>query len=130
MRSLQPCGTRAAYRRHKRHGETPCPPCREAMAALSRADRARRSGPVTPRALQPIPHGTDAGYNAHCRRKEPLCDECRKAHNKALRAYRARLIVCRDCGEERQRTVGGRCGRCYYRNRKRKGEVKSRKKST
>lgn len=27
---LQPCGTEAAYRRHLRHGEQPCPACAEA----------------------------------------------------------------------------------------------------
>lgn len=27
---LLPCGAAAAYRRHKRHGETPCEPCRAA----------------------------------------------------------------------------------------------------
>ncbi|WP_206442567.1 WhiB family transcriptional regulator [Streptomyces boncukensis] len=28
-----PCGTRAAYRRHQRHGETPCAACRRAETA-------------------------------------------------------------------------------------------------
>jgi WhiB family transcriptional regulator, redox-sensing transcriptional regulator len=32
---LQPCGTEAAYKRHRNDGEVPCGPCREA------ADRAR-----------------------------------------------------------------------------------------
>lgn len=27
-RKLKPCGTAAAYRRHKRAGETPCDPCK------------------------------------------------------------------------------------------------------
>lgn len=39
---LQPCGTRAAYRRHRRHGETPCQPCRDAAAAYKRNFSARR----------------------------------------------------------------------------------------
>lgn len=30
MRSLRPCGTLAAYRRHLRAAETPCGPCAEA----------------------------------------------------------------------------------------------------
>jgi len=29
-RQPQPCGTYAAYRRHQRHHETPCDPCRVA----------------------------------------------------------------------------------------------------
>ena len=29
-RNLKPCGTVAAYMRHKRHGETPCDDCRRA----------------------------------------------------------------------------------------------------
>lgn len=33
----QPCGTPAAYRRHKRKGEEPCNPCREAAQAKDRA---------------------------------------------------------------------------------------------
>jgi hypothetical protein len=36
---LKPCGTRAAYRRHRRHGETPCQPCRAAAAAYKRQYR-------------------------------------------------------------------------------------------
>lgn len=37
--ALRPCGTTAAYRRHLRHGERPCPSC---AAAVRRAwaDRA------------------------------------------------------------------------------------------
>ena len=37
-RKLQPCGTRAAYTRHKRRSEDPCGPCEEA----NRADARRR----------------------------------------------------------------------------------------
>ena len=38
--SLAPCGTEAAYRRHRRAGETPCQDCKRAAAAA----RARRRG--------------------------------------------------------------------------------------
>lgn len=37
-RSLQPCGTMAAYKRHRNRGETPCPACAEA----NRVDYRRR----------------------------------------------------------------------------------------
>lgn len=36
-----PCGTRSAYVRHKRHGEKPCDPCREAMRTYERERRTR-----------------------------------------------------------------------------------------
>lgn len=43
-RELKPCGTDAAFQRHRRRGETPCEPCREAHAAKKRrTDEARRS---------------------------------------------------------------------------------------
>lgn len=43
-RELQPCGTPAAWHRHKRHGETPCDPCREAMSAHVMNLRAQKAG--------------------------------------------------------------------------------------
>lgn len=43
QRTLQPCGTRAAYRRHKRKGEEPCGPCGEAYHADNRASGKRWS---------------------------------------------------------------------------------------
>lgn len=43
----QPCGTRAAYKRHKARGEDPCAPCvaaqRQYEAGIKRAKRAERS---------------------------------------------------------------------------------------
>lgn len=33
MSELAPCGTRSAYKRHRRHGEEACGPCREANRA-------------------------------------------------------------------------------------------------
>jgi flagellar biosynthesis/type III secretory pathway M-ring protein FliF/YscJ len=38
-RELLPCGTVAAYVRHRRHGEDACEPCLTAWAAESRARR-------------------------------------------------------------------------------------------
>jgi hypothetical protein len=35
----EPCGTLAAYRRHLRHGEEACQPCKDANAARSREYR-------------------------------------------------------------------------------------------
>lgn len=40
----QPCGTVAAYKRHGRHGETPCDECRAAWAKYQREAYKRRKG--------------------------------------------------------------------------------------
>ena len=40
---LQPCGTRAAYRRHLVYRETPCQPCRDAAATYKRKYSTRRN---------------------------------------------------------------------------------------
>lgn len=40
---LKPCGTEAAYQRHRRAGEQPCFPCRQANAEHTRAKRERRN---------------------------------------------------------------------------------------
>lgn len=44
----EPCGTLAAYRRHKRKGEVPCAECRTAYNAAHRRYYAKRLG-LTPR---------------------------------------------------------------------------------
>jgi hypothetical protein len=36
---LKPCGTEAAYRRHKRNQEQPCLPCYDAHAQRARTQR-------------------------------------------------------------------------------------------
>lgn len=41
---LQPCGTEAAYRRHRRHGEVPDTDCLDAHASHERARLARAAG--------------------------------------------------------------------------------------
>lgn len=41
-RALQPCGTLAAARRHQRHGEDPCAPCKEALAEHARNQYKKR----------------------------------------------------------------------------------------
>jgi len=49
----QPCGTSAAFRRHVRHGESPCAACRRAQAEYQREWYAsKRSAKHPPR---PIP---------------------------------------------------------------------------
>lgn len=41
-RLLVPCGTPAAYRRHLRHGESPCRACRDAEARRQAGAKAAR----------------------------------------------------------------------------------------
>lgn len=47
-RSLAPCGTTAAAKRHRRHGEAPCPECRAAERAASKAARDRKAAERPP----------------------------------------------------------------------------------
>lgn len=42
-RSLAPCGTTAAAKRHRRRGEAPCPECKAAERAASKAARDRKA---------------------------------------------------------------------------------------
>lgn len=79
------CGTDAGYCAHRRRGDQPCPPCREAHRAAERAREKRRRDlanagtPIEgPRRL-PIRHGTTGGYKTHLRRGETPCGECRAA---------------------------------------------------
>lgn len=43
-RKLQPCGTEAAYFRHRRHGEEACRPCLDAHNHKVKVDRRTRPG--------------------------------------------------------------------------------------
>ena len=65
-RELKPCGTTAAYRRHKRNGEKPCDPCRRAaVQAESQRTRAlRRRTPFR----RPEGRGPIAPYHWHANR--------------------------------------------------------------
>jgi len=69
-KNLAPCGTIAARRRHKKHGET-CEPC-------------------TPKPLQLQPCGTPAAYKRHYKNGETPCEPCHTAHLKADEQYRRR----------------------------------------
>ena len=71
---LQPCGTTAAYQRHRKGGEEPCALCREA----SRLDgRKRREKWLTPWKIPPC--GTKTAYQRHLRKGEEPCEPCREA---------------------------------------------------
>lgn len=47
-RNLAPCGTTAAAKRHRRRGEAPCPECRAAERAASKAARDRKAAERPP----------------------------------------------------------------------------------
>lgn len=77
---MKPCGTEAAYYRHRYRGETPCPEDVQAVAQESRR-RAREKG-VPP--LRKAKHGTTSKYVAGCR-----CAFCRDAQTEYMRTWRA-----------------------------------------
>lgn len=78
--TLRPCGTQAAYYRHRRRGETPCAGCRQAATDYE-ADRRRRLGRPSRASWRPPACGTPAGYQYHRRLGEPTCRQCRDAWN-------------------------------------------------
>jgi hypothetical protein len=78
MTELRPCGTRAAYKRHLRHGEDPCDACKEAEYAPK-----RKGGP-----FKQAQCGTQAGYQRHLRLREESCAECCRTNAVAMREDR------------------------------------------
>lgn len=80
MATLRPCGTEAAYYRHRRRGETPCDECRR-----GRAEHLVARG-VTRKVFKAGEHGTNYMYSAGCR-----CDDCRRARRDHQREYRRRV---------------------------------------
>lgn len=102
----KPCGTRAAYVRHRRNGETPCDECRAANRQLSAADRRAQGIPERP---EPV-CGSYAGWFRHRRNNEPPCDPCENAARTYWRrSWRRRNGRPRPTGEGRIRCAG--CGR-------------------
>src|SRR5690606_21478194 len=87
------CGTHQGYDKHRRRGETPCQPCRDAHNARQREYNKRRAlernanGTNKIRSkynneYPPIPeelHGTMKGVGRHKHRREELCDPCKEA---------------------------------------------------
>lgn len=71
---LQPCGTVAAYARHRRAGEEACEACRKARAAYTRSR-------YVPSDRQLSPCGTTGAYQRHLRRGEETCQACRDAYD-------------------------------------------------
>jgi hypothetical protein len=89
VRTLAPHGTLAAYKRHRRRGESPCDACRAVRNADQRRlyGAARRDLGAPSNAL--APHGTTSAYKRHLRYGEKPCDPCRAANTADKRARRA-----------------------------------------
>ena len=108
VKELQPCGTVAAYDRHRRRGEKPCQPCNDANNARSSSFRERKQrGEVSP-PPPPKPCGTEAAYRRHRVRGETPCEPCKaakreydNAHNRA-KGMSERKRPPQTCG-----TIGG-----------------------
>src|SRR5215213_6097896 len=108
-RELLPCGSDAAYARHRRRGEAPCRPCLDAhnerTRAVKEAARRERGAPLAPWAnSQVMPCGTSAAFQRHRRHGETPCEPCRRAWSEAKaktrhvakeRASKARVQVAR-----------------------------------
>lgn len=98
-RQLKPCATPAAYRRHLRHGETPCKACKAAHAAAiaargkkpAKASDSRPYASSKVRQLRPC-GSSESAYYRHRSRGEVPCADCCRAHAaaEAQRAARRR----------------------------------------
>lgn len=91
---LAPCGTTAAWRRHRRRGEAPCDACRAANSARTKARRSDVPKPA-PKARSVAPHGTQAAYVRHWRRGETPCGPCATAHLAHERKRSAERVAVR-----------------------------------
>lgn len=86
---LRPCGTNAAYYRHRKNGEEPCEPCKEAQREYMR----QYKGVVKPRGPRARPIGvrpecgTQYAYKLHVKNRE-ICDVCLAATRQASREAR------------------------------------------
>ena len=68
MKTLQPCGTPAAYRRHYDRGEKPCDPCAQAKRDHSQKQRRKEGIPArttTPELAAEILFLLNAGEGHH-----------------------------------------------------------------
>ena len=90
-RELKPCGTPAAFRRHKRHGEEPCDACWE-------AERLHRRGGRPKPTMQPC--GTPAAYARHQKAREPADAACLAAHAARVRKSAAKARARRKAERE------------------------------
>ncbi len=84
---LRPCGTEAAYARHRRRGEPTCATCKAGVTDARRQQR--RAKGIRPRTTPQ--HGTYSGYiRLHAATGAEPCLPCLDAHATYLREWRAR----------------------------------------
>lgn len=81
--AVKPCGTRAAYKRHRRNGEEPCEACKKANTAENRDAQQRYNE-------KRRPCGTSAAYRRHLRAGEEPCALCREAVRKSVQQSRSK----------------------------------------
>lgn len=81
-------GTARGYRHHRRRGEDPCEPCREALRVEGRERRASRR-PLGARDMTPPKCGTMRGWRHHHTKGTPVCAECRLAKSTYSKNQRA-----------------------------------------
>ena len=109
VKPLAPCGTRAAYERHKKLGEEACQPCVDAQYAARRA----RDGCVAVYA-KVAACGTMTGYFRHRRTtKTPPCRPCLDAfadYQRERVGARPVECVCTTCGKL---FIGKTSRQCY-----------------
>lgn len=105
-KELQPCGTSAAYRRHKKRNEEPCDLCKEAQKLKSRLHDEKRRDRIPNAPFDESKCGTTAGYSQHKRHSVPPCESCLQAnrdyHNARNRRLGRQEFQPAECG-----TVGG-----------------------
>lgn len=90
--SVAECGTRAAYQRHIRAGETTCQPCRDANTAATNAYRRliQAARPTSPGDLMPEPVRPPSWL---------ACDRCGRDEQPVLRVVDGREVLCGPCSE-------------------------------
>ena len=101
-RQLAPCGTVAAYARHRLHKEKVCEACQVAWRNYHR-DR-RSAGYVPPGTKRELaPCGTFAAAQRHRQHGEPVCEACQQA----VRDYKAeKAREYRAAKKERREALG------------------------
>lgn len=113
-RKLKPCGTNAAYKRHRQKGER-CVKCWKAHADAVRKFKKKKPGP---KGLRPC--GTEAAYRRHYRNKETPDQMCLDAHKlykqekkRKKDEQRKMLLLSKSGKSSRPRNVeaGNRLGR-------------------
>lgn len=110
----------AAYKRHLRHGETPCDLCRAVNTEKSRKQLAK-SRPSDWKKRELAPCGTTAAYARHLLHNEKACEACLAANRAAVKLWqdktrkpRALPVPCGSYGAYKRHKKNGEepCDAC------------------